>query len=214
MKPVTTLITFLTLLAPLVVTAAPITYYNSDFEDGSLGGAVSFGGSFGTPTNIFSSNLDGRALEFDLNDQILWSRGAAPESSLHYVAFDFWAEQDANVTQFLDVPSILRLDVSLSGRHHLDIYYDLANQSIESYLDGVLNNSLINITAWPFSPVSSTVRIGNQEIGPGYSDGKFQIDNFIWQGNVARTVPEPLTLALMGVGLVGIGYTRRRRNKN
>jgi hypothetical protein len=211
MKLATTLLAFLFLLSPFVATAAPITYYDSNFEDGGLGGANPAGSIFGTPTNLSTSNLDGRALEFSLNDQIVWERGAAPESNMHYVAFDFWAEPGANITQFLDVPSILRFDLSLTGRHHVDIYYDLISQSIESYLDDVLNSSLITVTAWQPNSVSNTVRIANQASLPGNSTANFQIDNFIWQGNVARAVPEPGTIFILVAGLAGLGFVRRRK---
>ena len=214
MKLIRPLLTYLFLLVPSIAVASPITYYDSNFEDGSLGGGNPFGGGvFGTPTNLATSNLDGRALEFALDDQLVWSRGSLPESNLHYVAFDFWAEPGANITQFLDVPSILRFDLSLSGRHHVDIYYDLVAQTIESYIDDVLDNSLISITAWPLNPVSSSVRIATQVLGPGNSTANFQIDNFIWQGNVARTVPEPATLLIFSAGLAGLGFIRRRKTK-
>lgn len=210
-KIITTLTAFLFLLVPLMASAITVTYFDSNFEDGSLGGG---GGTSGVPANVTSSNLDGRALHFELNDQIRWIRGAAPESNLHYVGFDFWAEPDANVTQFLDVPSILRFDLSLAGRHRVDIYYDLAIQSIEVYLDNVLDNSLITIAAWPTTPISGSVRIANQQAPPGNSIAEFQIDNFIWQGNVAppNPVPVPAAFWLFGTALVGfIGVSRRRK---
>ena len=164
-----------------------VIYYDSDFEDGTLGGAL----DSSSVVNISSSNLDGRALEFGLDHQLHWRRGNAPESSTHLVSFDYFAEPGANITQFLDVPRILRLDASLTGRHHVDIYYDFTTQTAESFLDGNLDNSLLSILAWPETPVSNSVRIGNQSLGPGNSTGIFQIDNFQWKGNIGPCRENP-----------------------
>ncbi len=71
-------------------------------------------GLFQLPENIASSSLSGHALRFDPlfpQEQIRWNRNG-PESSLHYVGFDFYAEQGANLTFFLDLPSILRFDLN------------------------------------------------------------------------------------------------------
>ena len=193
--------------------AIPITYYDLDFEDGTLGGGVTFSG-FGTPTVVSPSNLDNSAVQFALNDQLIWDRNAA-ESSTHHVGFDYFAETGANITQFLDVPSILRLDVSAVGRHRVDVYYDLPAQNAIAFLDGILDNSLLSILAWPApaATVSNRIRIANQPIPPGNSTGVFQIDNLIWEGDISMpvNVPEPTTLALLSLGLAGIGIGRRKK---
>ena len=200
-------------LLPLVAAAAPITYYDLDFEDGTLGGGT------GLPvpsTNVSPSNLDGRALEFALGNQVGWLRNAA-DSTTHYIRFDYWAAPGGNITQFLDTPTILRLDVDAVGRHRVEVYYDLAVQTATALLDGVVDNSLLTILAWSMPPGAMDVRIANQQIGPGYSTDIFQIDNFLWQGNVdiprfdGSRVPEPSLLVLLGVGLAGMRLVCRRR---
>ena len=193
--------------------AIPIIYYDLDFEDGTLGGGVA-SGSFGTPTVVSPSNLDNNAAEFVLIDQLVWDRNAA-ESSTHHVGFDYFAEAGANITQFLDVPSILRLDVSDIGRHRVDVYYDLNAQNAIAFLDGIVDSSLLSILAWPApaATVSNQIRIANQAAPPGNSTGVFQIDNLIWEGNITFpvAVPEPTTLALLSLGLAGIGFCRRKK---
>ena len=211
--------------------ATVITYYDSDFEDGTFGGGTPSSPLFEAPVNISSNNLDGKVLEFGLNSQLRWRR-FAPDSNTHLVSFDYFAEPGANVTQFLDIPQILRLDVNIPGRHHIDVYYDLNAQTAQSYLNGVLDTSLLTILAWPDTIFSRTVRIANQTVPPGNSTGVFQIDNFLWQGNVAPcqenptggaaicgdttpnvSVPEPFT-GLGSAMAFGLGIFLKRKQEN
>ena len=192
--------------------AAPITYYDLDFEDGLLGGTVP--GLFNAPTNIAGSALDGRALEFDEagpGSQIHYDRNDV-DANNHFVSFDYFAEAGANVTFFLDVPTILRFDFDLEGRHHVEIFFDLAAESIETFVDGLLDNSYLTIAAFGSPSVSSGIRFANQPIGPGLSTGDFQIDNVLWQGDV-QTVSEPETALLLLVGIGLLGSLRRKRNE-
>ena len=214
-KTVTSHLLALSLFSFSAALATPITYVDADFE----GGATDFGGGavfpgFDAPTNVSPSNLDGRALEFansgDFGSQMQWNRGALPESTIHRVSFDYFAEEGANLTQFLDVPSILRLDVSAPGQHHVDVRYDLSAQTANAFLDGVLDNSLLTILAFPLTPISNDIRIGNQIAAPGNSTGVFQLDNLLWQG---FEVPEPGTLALAILALLGGVAHRRRRTR-
>lgn len=199
---------------PLVAGAATITYYDLDFEGGSsdFGGGVVFAG--GSPTNVSPSNLDGRALDFGLSDQLRWNRNNV-DSTTHRVAFDYFAEPGANITQFLDVPSILRLDVSTTGRHHVEVLYDLSAKTAVAFLDGVQDNNLLTILAFPAVPASTHIRIGNQFVSPGDSTGGFQIDNLVWQGNVDFSVVPLPAAAWMGIimlgGLSATQLIRRRR---
>jgi len=201
----------LSLMIALPAMAAPVTYYNLNFEDGSLGGGVALP-SFPLPTNISSSNLDGKALFFELDSQIVWNLNG-PDSATQLVAFDYYAEAGANVTQFLDIPSILRLDVSAEGRHHVAVYYNLSAQTAASYLDGVLDPSLMIILAWPSDSTTLSIRIVNQTVAPGNSTNVFEIDNLLWQGNAPSPVPEPATMLLLGTGLVGLWGARRKLKK-
>lgn len=211
----------LLLLSPLAAFAVPTTYYDIDFEDGTAGGGVGYGGVFGDPSVVSSSNLDGKSLSFELNDQMVWTRNG-PDSLNHHVAFDYYAEAGANVNQFLDNPGILRFDVDRTGRHHIDIFYDLTNKQAWSYIDGNLDMSLLNLMYWGNPPVGVQIRIGNQTSSPGSSTGIFEIDNLLWQGNVdhfipvandtGSTVPAPGAFLLAGMGASLVGYMRRRRS--
>lgn len=214
----------LLLMSSMTGIAAPITYYDIDFEDDTAGGGIGYGGKFGDASVIASSELDGKSLLFELDDQMVWARNAE-DATTHYVAFDYYAESGANVTQFLDVPSILRLDVGQTGRHHVDVYYDLSTKQAWSYLDGTPDASLLTIMAWPaVTPYTNKVRIANQVGSPGSSKGIFEIDNFLWQGNVdefspvartsgsSATVPAPGAFLLTSLGAGLVGYMRRRQS--
>ncbi len=209
--------TFTTALAAALVLSsahsaqgAPVTYYMSDFEDGSTGGGVAFGAPFGAATNIESAHLDGRSLLFELDDQLQWFRSAAPDSIVHYVGFDYWADTGAVVTQFLDVPTILRFDSRMTGRHHVDLFYDLSSRQANAYLDGALDNSLLTALAW--GSTSNSVRIVNQVLGPGFSTSTFEIDNFVWRGDGgASQVPGPSAFALLAFGAAISGFASRSR---
>jgi hypothetical protein len=179
--------------------ATPITYYDLDFEDGSLGGGSSILG-FSDATNIAGSNLDGNALLFDLDDQLQWGLNGS-DSLFHYVAFDFFANPGSKVTQFLDIPNILRTDVVATGRHRMEILYDFVGKTVEVYFDGLLDNSLLTAEFWPANPASSGIRIANQTGSPGNSTGTFQIDNLVWMGDdsafTVNKVSAPSTLLLL-----------------
>ena len=46
--------------------------------------------------------------------------------------------------------------------------------------------------------------------GGATQGGNFEQDNLTLIGNIRQTVPEPTTLALMGLGLAGVGAMRRK----
>lgn len=199
--------------------AGPITYYDVDFEDGTLGGGTAIIGRHietGEPTNgpvevVASDELDGQALDFEVREGIKYRR-ELQDSPTHYVRFDYFADPDANLTQFLDAPGILRLDVSATGRHTVEVYYDLEAQVAHALLDGVVDDSLLSILAFQEVADTRSIRFLNQEAPPGSSAGDFEIDNFQWQGDVeipSFPIPEPGTASLLGVGLAALGWRRR-----
>ena len=216
---VISIVSLAVLIIASTATAAPIVYFESDFSDGTLGGGVSNSSLNivtgevvnGPVENVDSSGLDGLALGFEIRERIQFRRPAAAlDSRTHYVRLDYFAEPGANITTFLDAPAILRLDVSVPGRHTLEAYYDLDTQEAYALLDGILTQSLFTILVFSDPGASRTVRIGNQFDTPGSSRGVFEVDNFTWQGNVdiPRFVPEPGTALLMGLGLLGLASKR------
>ncbi|MDH5181800.1 MAG: hypothetical protein OEZ39_03040 [Gammaproteobacteria bacterium] len=190
--------------------ALPVTYYDLDFEDGLLHGDS---GAFGPdPVIVSSSPLgSGNAVFFDLTSQYMWNLNG-PDSLTHYIAFDFYAEAGANIVSFLDIPTILRSDVSVTGTHRLELFFDFTTQSSYAFLDGIMDNNLISIEAWPATPASRDIRIGNQTSAPGNSTGVFYVDNLVWQGNVdIPSVSEANANLLFLAGLILLAFYRYRK---
>lgn len=188
-------------VAPAGAHAATITYYNLDGS--SLAEGEAFLG-FGDPSVVPSSNLTGNALQFERNDQWVWLRNAA-ESTTHYVGFDYYAPTDAQVTFFLDTPTILRFDITTAGTHHVDLYFDLTSETALAFLDHVFTPGLLTVPVWGSS--AQQIRFVNQAFST------FEVDNIVWQGDVRIPVPEPSSMFLLGSGgLALLAVVRRRRS--
>lgn len=186
-------------LVPAGSLASTITYYNLDGSSLAEGGPML---GFGAPSVVASAFLTGSALQFDPNEQWVWLRNAA-DSTTHYVGFDYYAAAGAQVTFFLDTPTILRFDMPTAGKHHVDLYFDFTSNTAQPFLDGVLTPGLLTAAFWGGN--RTHIRFLNQGI-PGAPS--FEVDNIVWQGDV----PEPSSIVLLGSGgFALLAFFRRRQ---
>jgi len=135
-----------------------------------------------------------------------------------------------NFNAFLQAVGSITQVFSSDGNYTLGFSFDLIdrtnwgsqNQVVQVLLDNVLYSSINATNSW------STFNISNIEIGAGnhsltfkgtipYSattDNTTFLDNIRMSATVRQTettVPEPHVLGLLGLGLAGLGFSRRRK---
>lgn len=167
------------------VFAEPNIYYELNFNDNSFGGGevpVYTGDVFMQPTPpeiVNNSELDGPALEFSTHDQLLWKANGNP-SNYHYIAFDFFASSEDSIVVFLDTPFIKRTDISVKGKHKIEIYYDFIEKESVILLDGKEYNGFEVINYWDQSPPTCNLRITHNKSAWMVGES-FRIDNLVWK---------------------------------
>jgi PEP-CTERM motif len=72
---------------------------------------------------------------------------------------------------------------------------------------------LFNISAWNGTDDLELINFWAAGT-PGTDDARGAISHVTLYGGTTTQVPEPMTLSLLGVGLLAFGFTRRRLNRN
>lgn len=213
--------------------AAPVELVtNGGFETGTLAGwtSVSNGGTSGCGSNVWEVNTTGH--------QGCQSNGttvAAPISGI-YAAFNTFdgAENPYTLTQKIAVPdSLLAATLSFLDEFHMSYSGALRTLSVDFYDDTgstLLGNvftqnpgysanqtwtsNTLDVTSLLAAQAGKTISLRFTEIIPSAYQGPagFGLDNV----SLEATVPEPTTVALLGLGLLGFVASRRKlaNNKN
>lgn len=201
---------------------------NGGFETGNFSGwsAVSNGGTSGCGTNLWTVNATG-------------AQGCggtpAPTSGTYaaYNTFDGVANQPFLLSQSLALPSsVSGATLSFLETYNMRMFqqgtlrtfrvdlYDAANSALLANLFSIqpASNAVIPWTLQSLDVSGAVSALAGQTVTLRFSNiipqsytgpAGFGVDNISL--DVATAVPEPGVLALMGLGLAGIGFARRKQ---
>jgi hypothetical protein len=168
-------------------------------------GTITLYGAFpGAPTGTGSSAFTGTG--FGLGT-----------GSATYQGNGFWGAYNTTTNTFLNV----FLDSGFNNSNNSSNFVAFDNSLGIPALNNVANFGVytIAITTGPLAPNKGKVGLVDIQIPGGLPVGSILValddngDSTVWTnaGGVNRRVPEPATLALLGLAFVGMGFTRRRK---
>ena len=211
---------FALLTLPTLGHAAVLTFPNSQCSVNPNGsGAASACSNF-----LYINQAYGDAANVDITYKDLINTGSSLKwwdtnySDLIGVAWGGNSDANGASSDRIEIKPLLGGTVTLNG-FDLGAYPNTALNTQLRIVDLVTNAVLLNYSAQTigtggihthFSPnISSANGVAIEWRDSGYNVG---IDNIDFTVGTGGTIPEPGSLALLGLGLLGLGFNRRKKN--
>ncbi|HNC53180.1 MAG TPA: PEP-CTERM sorting domain-containing protein [Accumulibacter sp.] len=214
----------LALLSALAVPSQAAVFYSNDFEVSAAGMS---GAGFLAPTQGYSAYGFGsqyfRNSSFGnpaASSVLGFSLGSAATSvalNFYFAAIDSWDGANCCGPDFFNV----KVDGTTIYTKNFDIF---GSPSIGPELTTLVYGPNLAVSGWGDQGYKVALSIGNLSAGAhtieffasgsgwqGGDDESFAIDNVIVSGDDGGQLPEPASLALCGLALLGAGAARRRR---
>lgn len=159
--------------------------YSIDIDNGNVLKSMTAAGWITTIGT--GAGIDGRGMAFDDTHNILYATGSGPLGRIL-----------ATVDTVLGTSSLINYTGLSSSNYYEGLAYDEVSGILyltSSTAGGVSSLYTVNVTTGLATLVGST--------------GVVRLDGLAWKAN---GVPEPATLALLGAGLAGLGFSRRRKS--